>query len=296
MQNQTEERSSWLKLAILLAFIGGFIALNIATGDADININLQSNKMVNMFKLAQAISVVIIFILPAVLFAQFWTTKKIHYLGLTRLPAINTAACAIVAMLLATPLINWLAELNQHMQLPASLAGMEQWMKSSEEKAAKITEAFMNTTSVKGLLLNLFVIAFMAALSEEIFFRGLLQKILVECFGNVHIAVWTGAILFSAFHMQFYGFLPRTVMGAFLGYLFLWSGSLWLSILAHFTNNGAAVLFSWLNKRGVISGDAESIGTGSQEWIAVTASIALVSALMYWIYRSEKSRKALQVI
>ena len=132
------------------------------------------------------------------------------------------------------------------------LNGIEIWMKNSEEKAKVLTDAFTEGDSLGVLFLNLIVIALLAALSEELFFRGVLQKVLIECTRNKHLGVWIGAIIFSAFHMQFYGFLPRMLMGAFLGYLFLWSGSLWLGIFAHFINNGMAVLIIWLINKNVI--------------------------------------------
>jgi membrane protease YdiL (CAAX protease family) len=291
--NQTTEKNSWLKLFIILVFIFGYGVLSVLGGDAELSIDYSNSKMMNLLKIGQVVSVIIVFILPAVLFAQFWTTKKIHYLGVTKIPHITTLAYAAFAMLFAMPLINWLSELNQQMHLPASFHHIEVWMKNSEDKAAKLTEAFMNTTSVKGLLLNLFVVAFMAAVSEEIFFRGIVQNVLGECFKNVHIAVWTGAILFSAFHMQFFGFFPRMIMGAFLGYLYLWSGSLWPSMLAHFVNNGIATLLFWLNKRGIISEGAENIGIGNDQLILVVSSGIVVSGLIYLLYKKEKQRMQL---
>ncbi len=134
----------------------------------------------------------------------------------------------------------------------------------------------------------------MAALSEELFFRGLIQRSMQNVCKNVHVAVWVTAILFSAFHMQFYGFLPRMLMGAYLGYLFLWSGSLWVSIMAHFVNNGMAVLLIWLANRGKISVDADKVGIQDNEWIVVLTSILMVAASLLLIYRTEVKRKALQ--
>ncbi len=290
---QSSEKNSWLKLLVILVFIIGYGVLNIMGGDSELPIDFNKSKMINLLKIGQVISVIIVFILPAVLFAQLWTTKKIHYLGLTKIPHTTTILYALFAMLFAMPLINWLSELNQQMNFPESFNNIETWMRNSEEKSAKLTEAFMNTTSVKGLLLNFFVVAFMAALSEEIFFRGIVQNVLVECLKNMHIAVWTGAILFSAFHMQFFGFFPRMIMGAFLGYLYLWSGSLWPSMLAHFINNGIATLLFWLNKKGLISDNVENIGVGNKQSILVLFSIFIVGALIYLVYKNEKKRTLL---
>jgi membrane protease YdiL (CAAX protease family) len=180
------------------------------------------------------------------------------------------------------------------MHLPSAFSAMETWMKNSEAKAAEMTDVFTKGTTVGVLLLNLFVVAFMAAFSEELFFRGMLQKVLIECFKNKHIGIWIGAIFFSAFHMQFYGFLPRMLMGAYLGYLFVWSGSIWPGMIAHFINNGAAVFLVWLYNRGSISADADKIGAEGSQMIYVVSSIVMVTISMILVYRTEKNRKSIR--
>jgi len=284
MENVQQEKHSQLKLSIILGLFIAYITLQVKGGNAE-ELNLNNENMILFLKILQVASVVVIFIVPAILFSVFWTNQKIHYLGITKFPSFKVVLIAGIGMLLAMPLINWLSEINQQMQLPHSFAGMEAWMKSSEEQMAKLTEAFTKGTSVGSLILNLFVIAFMAALSEELFFRGVLQKVLIECVKNKHIAVWIGAALFSAFHMQFYGFFPRMIMGAYLGYLFLWTGSLYPSILAHFLNNGMAVFLAWLVNRGSISVDIDKVGAESGQWILVAISFILVSGSMYLVHR-----------
>jgi membrane protease YdiL (CAAX protease family) len=292
MQNAEQERHSWLKLLVLLAFMFLYGALNVAGSDSDINLNFDNPNTLIFLKIAQAISVIVIFIVPAMLIATFWTNQKIHYLGITKRPQFSTLLLAGIGIILAMPLINWLAELNQHMHLPEAFSGIEEWMKRSEDKAAELTEAFTKGTSVGTLLLNLFVIAFMAALSEEIFFRGIFQKISIECFKNKHLGVWFGAIIFSAFHLQFFGFFPRMLMGAYLGYLFLWSGSLWPGIIAHFANNGMAVFLVWLSNRGAISVDVDKVGMQESDLIYVATSAIVVITSLMLIYRIELKKKS----
>ncbi|MEI6487308.1 MAG: CPBP family intramembrane glutamic endopeptidase [Bacteroidota bacterium] len=290
MQNLDEERHSWLKLSIILFVLVSLGLLTYLASLLNVKINYDDADEIFKMKLEQLISVVIIFILPPILFAIFWTKKGIHYLGITRTPILSTALLAGLGMLLAMPLINWLAEMNQGMHLPEAFRGMETWMKSSEVQAGEITDAFTKGTSVGVLILNLFVIAFMAAVSEELFFRGMLQKVLIECTRNKHIGVWIGAALFSAFHMQFYGFVPRMLMGAYLGYLFVWSGSLWPGMIAHFINNGVAVFAVWLSNRGAIGVDADKIGSNDNEWVFVLTSALLVALSLVLIYRKEKKK------
>jgi membrane protease YdiL (CAAX protease family) len=289
MQNIEKERHSWLKLVIILLFIFSIGAATVLSGN-DATMNLDDQGTINMMKIIQAVGVIFIFIGPAIIFAATWTKGGIGYLGITTRPAGNTTLIAAVGMIVALPLINGLAEINQHMQLPASLQRVEEWMKKSEDTATMITEVFMQGTDTSTLIVNLFVVAFMAAISEELFFRGMLQKVLIECFKNKHVGVWIGAVLFSAFHLQFYGFIPRMLMGAYLGYLFLWSGSLWPGIIAHFMNNGLAVYVSWLINRGTITEGSDKVGMEMQDWTYVAVSAVMVVASLIFIYRIEKRR------
>ncbi|MES2593206.1 MAG: type II CAAX endopeptidase family protein [Bacteroidota bacterium] len=294
MQNNEQERHSWIKLILLFSYIFLLGLVTVIGGSDDIEMNMDNPNTIVLLKVLQAVSVLMVFILPALVFALFWTKTKIHYLGVTKRSAFATLLIAGIGMILAMPLINWLSEVNQHMNLPQMFSGIELWMQQSEEKAKVLTETFTKGTSVGVLLLNLFVIAFMAAISEELFFRGVLQKVAIEATRNKHIGVWISAIIFSAFHMQFYGFFPRMLMGAYLGYLFLWSGSLWPGIVAHFINNGTAVFLIWLTNRGEVTEGADKVGMHEGEWLYTLVSAVMVGMSLFLVYRIEKKRMQLQ--
>ena len=292
MQTIEQERYSWLKLFLVLLWlllIGGATVLF----DDGASPNLDDAKMILVLKLSQVLGVLVIFIAPAILLSTLWTRARFRYTGLVTMPALTTMVLAGLGIVVALPLINWLAQLNQQLQLPAAFSGIEAWMKSSEAKAAVLTDAMTRGSSVGDLLFNLFVIAFMAALSEELFFRGILQKLAIECFKNRHAGIWFSAIIFSAFHMQFYGFLPRMLMGAYLGYLFAWSGSLWPGILAHFLNNGTAVFLIWLSNRGSIPVDADKVGTENSAWMYVICSAVMVAGSLVLVRRKEKQPESI---
>ncbi|MGQ0826982.1 MAG: lysostaphin resistance A-like protein [Bacteroidota bacterium] len=293
MQNIEQERQSWIKLSVILFFLFLYGLITVLAGDGDVNINYDNKSTIAFLYIGQVLGVVILFILPSVLFSIFWTRSKIHYLGITTKPALGTLLISAVGMLLAMPMINWLAELNLQMQLPEAFNAIETWMKNTEAKATELTEVFTRGTSLTKLMANLFVVALVAAVSEEIFFRGIVQKVLIECFKNKHVGVWIGAVLFSAFHMQFYGFIPRMLMGAYLGYLFLWSGSLWPGMLAHFLNNGLAVYVIWLINKGVISAEVDKIGIQPDQLAFVVSSFIMVMISLFLVYRIEQRRKNL---
>jgi membrane protease YdiL (CAAX protease family) len=292
MDNIQQERQSWIKFLVIFSWLFGYGLLSVMASSGGPEVNLDDVRMKGFLYFGQVVGVIFLFIAPAFLIAGLWTKTRIHYLGITTRPAFPTLIIASLGILLALPFINWLAQLNEQMHLPAALQGVEEWMRKSEEQAGKLTEVFTKGTSIGGLLLNLFVVAFMAAFSEELFFRGLFQKVLIECFKNKHIAIWTGAVFFSAFHMQFFGFFPRMLMGAYLGYVFLWSGSLWPGMIAHFVNNGMAVFLIWLSNRGAISTDADKLGSESGQMIYVLCSAVTVILSLFIMYRIEQKRKA----
>lgn len=129
--------------------------------------------------------------------------------------------------------------------LPAWLSGLELWMENLEESAQATTNLLLDGTSIWDYLGNILFIGVFASVAEEVFFRGVLQQLLTKLFKNKHAGVWMAAFIFSLMHMQFYGFLPRIILGAMLGYLFAYSKNLWIPILVHFLNNAMVVTFNF---------------------------------------------------
>ena len=193
----------------------------------------------------------------------------------------------VTAMILITPLINFLGEINSHLHLPSFLKSVEDWMRDSEDKAAVITKKFLEMNSAMDLFINLIMIGLIPAIGEELVFRGVVQKIFSQWSKNVHIGIWSAAFLFSAMHMQFYGFLPRMMLGGLLGYLYVWSGSLWLPIIGHFVNNAGAVLMSYFFQRGDLKLDPDKIGA-ENDFGSLIASLVLGSVIIFFIYKNER--------
>lgn len=151
-------------------------------------------------------------------------------------------------MFISTPLIEFLSNLNQKMVLPHYLS----WMSEKEMEAQKYTEAMLQMKNVWDMIKDVLLIGLLTAIVEEFMFRGVLQTIFVRWTKNTHAAIWITAILFSAFHMQFFGFLPRLMLGVLFGYFVAWSGSVWTSVWAHFINNGTAVVATYLFRNKTI--------------------------------------------
>ena len=145
-----------------------------------------------------------------------------------------------------------------------------------EENAKVLTEQFLNVTTLGELIINLLLMAVLPAVAEELTFRGTLQQLL-KAKTNSHLAIWCSAILFSAIHFQFYGFIPRMVMGAMFGYTLWWTGSLWIPILMHFTNNAMAVLLYFLALRADWDMEqVDAIGTNDTLWLGVVSMVITI--------------------
>jgi len=136
------------------------------------------------------------------------------------------------------------------MTFPSAFSGIEKWMKNMEDAADLMIKRFIQTNSPGGISFNILMIAIIPAIGEEFLFRGVLQKIITSLTKNYHWGIWIAAFIFSALHFQFFGFIPRIILGALFGYLLVFTGSLWIPIFCHFINNLTGVIFLYLEKNG----------------------------------------------
>ena len=248
--------------------------------------DLSNPDAIAVMKIIQAASTLGVFIAPALFLALVFSPAPSAYLQLNKRYTTGSGFRVMAMMIFAVPLINALVTLNNGMVLPDFLKGLETAMREAEDRAAIITEAFMDMHNPVDLLINLLVIAVLPAVGEELLFRGILQKLLGQWSKNIHVGIWISAFVFSAMHAQFYGFVPRMLLGAFFGYLLVWSGSLWLPILAHFINNGSAVLFTYLFGSGVITTNPDKLGTTLLDTWWVLISGVICATLIFQLYRS----------
>jgi hypothetical protein len=284
-----------LTSVIIVSLLGIEIAIPFFGHDVTKKLELigssTDSEIIAIAKYFQIVNQIALFFIPVILFAFLDGRNIGKYLNINSRPAFKTMIFAAAAILASTPLINFLAELNQKMILPSFMSGVEQWMKDSENNAGKITDAFLHVTTTGGFIINILMIGIIPAIGEEFLFRGVLQKLFHQWSKNIHFAVIFSAFLFSAIHLQFYGFIPRFLMGVFLGYTLVWSGSLWVPILIHFVNNSADVIVSYFVNKGTISNTMETIGTGEKAIIPVLISLFLTTGFIYFIYHFEKKKK-----
>ncbi|MGB0840424.1 MAG: lysostaphin resistance A-like protein [Chitinophagales bacterium] len=240
----------------------------------------MSEQQILVYKAMQILFSVFIFILPAWLFSYWQNRNSLDYLQLNQGFVPYKAFLATVIILVSFPLMGYLLQFNQSLELPAFLSELEIWMKDMEEKAADLIVVFLAMDSVGDLLLNLLMIALIPAVGEELLFRGCLQQIFQKWFKNPHLAIWIAAAMFSFFHFQFYGFLPRLLIGVLLGYLFFWSGNLWYPIIGHLINNGIQVLAVYFGQMDL----EQAAAAPNIPMIAALGSLFLLFGFS-WVYR-----------
>lgn len=179
-------------------------------------------------------------------------------------PLIYTVLITLCFMVVNSLFIEW----NINVDFPEFMAGFERWAQAKEEQLRLVTDYLTTFSGIGELLIALVVVAVIPGIGEELLFRGLIQTRLQKITGNVHIAIWLSAFAFSAFHLQFYGFVPRLLLGALFGYIFFWSGSLVLAMVAHFFNNGFSLVMLYLYKEELIDYNIDSTESVPLESVA----------------------------
>ena len=272
------------KLLILIGFSCFFAVLG-----SMIWILITHGNLVDIgsLKLMQLIQSIGIFVLPPFVLAYLCSNNTTEFLHFDRQINLLVILFVVLFMILIVPFINLSGDLNQRLVLPKALAGLESMMKAYESQATQLTEKLLNVHNLPALFFNIFLIAIIPALGEELFFRGAIQGVLQQKI-NAKAAIWITAIVFSAIHFQFYGFVPRMLLGAFLGYLLVWSGNLWLSIAAHFTNNVLAIIFYYMKTNGYKIFDIDTIGTGDTLWIGCLSGLFAVFGFYFFMRYFQK--------
>ncbi|QQS30893.1 MAG: CPBP family intramembrane metalloprotease [Sphingobacteriales bacterium] len=249
--------------------------------------NLVENlgpQNIGLLKALQLVTTIGVFIVPAILFSYLKSGKAGGYLPLGLPLSSKAVLLAAMVTISALPLMAFFMELNQSVSLPSFLKGIEQWMREMEGNAEKLTLAFLKMDTPLDLMLNIVIIALLPALGEELLFRGCLQQLFTEWTKRPHLSIMLAAAIFSAFHFQFLGFVPRMLIGAFLGYLFYWSGNLWYAIIGHFVNNALQVVgyyFTQGSNTGSTLKAMDSLPTSS-----ILLGTAIFSGTLYLFYKN----------
>lgn len=285
-----------ISLVVLMLFclavtmvIGSVIAVPIVGVDGvldglqQISYTKESLPFLRYFQTLQGLG---LFVLSGFTAAYLFNSKPLNYIGVNKTSRTLSMSWLLAGIILSIPLVNYIGFVNESMQFPESLGAVEEWMRGKEEVAKHLTELFVSTDSYVILLLNIVMIAAIPAVGEELIFRGIMQRIFKDWSHNIHVAVWAAAFVFSAMHLQFYGFIPRLLLGALLGYIYAYSGNIWYAIWVHFINNGFAVFLYFLAAKGIVVDDIDSLGT-TNIWMPVCTGI-LGGIMFYQFFKEQK--------
>jgi len=238
-----------------------------------------------VLKYVQLILATFVFIVPANAYSHLFSDNTFVFFEFKK-PSLVFLFFAALLWLFTLPIISFLADINNKIAFPTSFAGLENSFRLAEARAENATRFLLNITSLSGLMVNLLVIAVVAAIAEELIFRGIIQKLLFEQSKNIHLAIWLTALVFSLFHLQFFAIIPRIVLGAALGYTFYWSKSIWVPIFFHFINNASIVFASYLYQKKLIATDPNEI-TFFPNSVLFVAFICSIAVVYFWNKRAK---------
>ena len=289
------ERPYWIQLIVLALFMLGGMLISSALGELVILFlyhtpqMLEASDPVTAIRISQSLVTIGTFLVPALLFAYCYNRQWFDYNAANRSPKQSMINIVLILSVTLLPVVGALSAFNQHI-MPQE-GGVAEFMRDLEEAANHILELVTSQRSSWDLVANMLVFAVLAGVCEEFFFQGALQPLMMNWTKNPHIGILLTALIFSALHFQFYGFIPRFLLGVYLGYLFYWSRSLWLPILAHVLHNALSLMVDFtLQGRGIDTDNLQFTDVrGSLPTAAACALISAMAIVYLWrIYRDDK--------
>ncbi len=209
--------------------------------------------------ISQIISSFFSFVVTSYIYVKKVEVKPLRFLNFEKIPKVSIFILMFLAQMCFSPFNGLMQQMNENMKLPASMKTVEDIFRNMEDSMAGMMNFLAVFDTPLKFIMAFLTIAVLAGIGEELLFRGLIQRKLMLATKNPHVAIWLTAIVFSAIHFQFYGFLPRMLLGAVLGYFYYWSGNIWVPIAGHIFNNGLALVMVHLVKIKAVSPDIEKL-------------------------------------
>jgi CAAX protease family protein len=267
------------------AFLGLLVAFSFFPGNIDSYLQALQNPTLNEsmrtpFLIMQGVGSLTGFILAPWILLKYYYQGHVNNFSAAKtkpLLLLITVFIAFFFMAVNAPFIEW----NQNFIFPESLAGLEQKLKAIEHTLAETSSFITNFDNVGQLFLGIVVVAIIPGIGEEFVFRGLIQNHLFGISKNIHVAIWLGALLFSLFHLQFYGLVPRMLLGAMFGYLYYFSGNIIYPIVAHFFNNGFTLVMLYLFRQDMLKYNIEDTDVLPWSQVVFAAAITLVMFMSF---------------
>lgn len=236
--------SFWSALMLVFLFVQP-LYIQHASGISSTDISEFSKKEIfnhpDILVIANLLYQIICILLPALLFAYLAHPQMFKYLGLNTEHKSKGLLWIIILSICIIPIIGILANWIKSIDLGTTAGDLS---KQREE----IFGTYLKNTTPAGLIRNILVLALIPAICEEIFFRGILLRFVNSWIKRPLLSVFITSLLFALPHASIYDFLPITLAGFVLGWLYFTTGNLWLSILAHFIHNGLQVIIIYFSQ------------------------------------------------
>lgn len=284
--------SAGIRLAVLFGSFLIFLLFTSVLNSIILNLPIGSERTHILW--SSLIQGLFAFCIPAIIVAHFSSNDWKQWLELTRFPQLKSILGVIVVYLISLPAMESLVEWNANLHFPESLSSLEALFRSWEDSSADTTKIILEAHGWISVFIGVLVIGVFTGFSEELFFRGGIQGIFIRSNMGKATGVWCAALIFSTMHFQFFGFLPRLLMGAFFGYTLLWTRSIWVPVFAHILNNSMVVITAALSDNFGENIIPENDNTAYfSHPIAILSSVVLTSLffILYrkLIFKSEKS-------
>ena len=241
------------------------------------------------FLIIQDISLLII---PSIIMLGLLNSGRLIGLAEFKIVPVKEVVLVIILTFCIFPVTSFTGQINSSMHFPDWLSGVERWMAEKEDEANGMIDLIMTSHTIGIMILNILLIAALPAIAEELIFRGVFQKIFCNLFKSAHMAIWFTAFLFSTLHFQFFGFIPRFILGLVFGYLFFWSGTLWLPVISHFVNNAFPVILVYVV--GMEKLNAITNTPLLKQVIGLPLPIIISMGILYYFWNKNKTVRELR--
>lgn len=276
--------SSVLRLSVL--FLSFFILLAITSIISSLTVEQTDFSERTKLLISSSIQGVLVFLTPSILTAFFASNSPAKWLDLNNKVSFRNFVGVMIVYVLVSPAMNWLIAWNENIHFPEMFSGVESQFRAWEDSSKISTDIILNADNLSQIVSGVLIVGLLTAFCEEIFFRGSLQKIFLQSSVGTTSAVWFAALLFSVFHFQFFGFVPRLLMGVFFGYLLIWTRSLWVPVFAHFLNNSIVVVFSGIFSNEIQAQTIGNIGVVDSGFPVLAFTSVAATFVFFYFFRN----------
>lgn len=286
IEKNTKGLSYGAQLGILLGLVGfGLVLSSIVAGFVLSKLTGVSLQQISDLKwddphnlpalrIAQIITTLGGFLLPAWVFAKIAYKNASSFIGIKSFYTSKQFLLSLAILISSMFALGALSYINEQIPLPASWRIV---FKELDANYDKQIAAFTKMRDIGDLIISLLIMAITPAFVEEILFRGCLQNVFIGLVKKPWIGILLTAILFSAIHFSWSGFLARVFLGLILGLLYYYSKSIWLSITVHALFNGTQIIAVYFDPSFIHK--TEGISISIINWIG----LGLATILLYML-------------